>query len=81
MVECFVCSPAGHNRPAHEVMFSRDVDMSSAFENEFWGTGRNPITLAGLQQVRRKLNGIARCADSEPTMVPAALSRVNPTGS
>jgi hypothetical protein len=29
--------------------------MSSAFENEFAGLARNPITLAELQQVRRKL--------------------------
>jgi hypothetical protein len=55
VVECFVCYLAGHNRPVHEVLFSRDVDMSSAFENEFAGTARNPITLAELQQVRRKL--------------------------
>jgi predicted nucleotidyltransferase component of viral defense system len=55
VVECFVCYLSGHNRPVHEVLFSRDVDMSSAFENEFGGMARNPITLAELQQVRRKL--------------------------
>lgn len=55
VVECFACYLAGHNRPVHEVLFSRDVDMSSAFENEFAGMARNPITLAELQQVRRKL--------------------------
>ncbi len=55
VVECFVCYLAGHNRPVHEVLFSRDVDMSSAFENEFAGMARNPITLVELQQVRRKL--------------------------
>jgi predicted nucleotidyltransferase component of viral defense system len=55
VVECFVCYLAGHNRPVHEVLFSRDVDMSPAFENEFAGMARNPITLAELQQVRRKL--------------------------
>ena len=55
VVECFVCYLAGHNRPVHEVLFPRDVDMSPAFENEFAGMARNPITLAELQQVRRKL--------------------------
>jgi len=55
VVECFVCYLAGHNRPVHEVLFSRDVDISSAFENEFAGMARNPITLVELQQVRRKL--------------------------
>jgi len=55
VVECFVCYLAGHNRPVHEVLFSRDADMSSAFENEFAGMARNPVTLAELQRVRRKL--------------------------
>lgn len=55
VVECFVCYLAGHNRPVHEVLFSRDVALSSAFENEFAGIARIPISLAELQQVRRKL--------------------------
>ena len=55
VVECFVCYLAGHNRPVHEVLFSRDADISSAYENEFTGMTRNPITLAELQQVRQKL--------------------------
>ena len=55
VVECFVCYLAGHNRPVHEVLFSRDADISSAFTNEFVGLTRDPVTLAELQQVRRKL--------------------------
>jgi hypothetical protein len=55
VVECFVCYLAGHNRPIHEVLFSRDIDMSSTFDHEFAGMARNPITLAELQHVRRKL--------------------------
>jgi hypothetical protein len=55
IVECFVCYLAGHNRPVHELLFSRDQDMSSAFENEFAGLTKHPVTLATLQQVRRKL--------------------------
>ena len=55
IVECFVCYLAAHNRPVHEVLFSRDQDMSAAFENEFVGMTRHPITLAELQQTRRKL--------------------------
>jgi hypothetical protein len=55
VVECFVCYLAGHNRPVHEVLFSRDLDMAPAFANEFAGMARNPIPLAELQQVRRKL--------------------------
>jgi predicted nucleotidyltransferase component of viral defense system len=55
VVECFVCYLAGHNRPVHEVLFSRDADMSLAFENEFAGMARNPVTLGELQRVRGKL--------------------------
>jgi len=55
VIECFVCYLAGHNRPVHEVLFSRDKDMSAAFENEFVGLTRDPITVAELQQVRAKL--------------------------
>lgn len=55
IVECFVCYLAGHNRPVHEVLFSRDQDMTAAFENEFVGMTRNPITLDELQNTRIKL--------------------------
>ena len=55
IVECFVCYLAGHNRPVHEVLFSRDTDLSLAFENEFAGLTLEPVTLAELQQVRLKL--------------------------
>jgi hypothetical protein len=55
VVECFVCYLAGHNRPVHEVLFSRDQDMRLAFENEFSGMTREPVTLAELQQVRTRL--------------------------
>ena len=66
VVECFVCYLAGHNRPIHEVLFSRDVNMTSAFENEFSGMARNPITLAELQHARQKLKEeLPGCTDSE----------------
>ncbi len=55
VVECFVCYLAGHNRPVHEVLFSRDQDIASAFENEFTGMTRDAVTLSELQQVRRRL--------------------------
>ncbi len=55
VVECFVCYLAGHNRPVHEVLFSRDQDIASAFENEFAGMTRDAVTLSELQQVRRRL--------------------------
>ncbi len=55
VVECFVCYLAGHNRPVHEVLFSRDQDMAAAFENEFAGMTRIPVTLTELEAVRRRL--------------------------
>jgi hypothetical protein len=47
--------PAGYNCPEHKVLFSRDQDMLAALENQFMGMTRNPITLAELQQARRRL--------------------------
>ena len=55
VVECFVCYLAGHNRPVHEVLFSRDQDMSAAFENEFIGMTRHAITLDELIAIRCQL--------------------------
>jgi hypothetical protein len=55
VIECFVCYLAGHNRPVHEVLFSNDIDLSPAFENEFQGMTQSPISLAELQKVRAKL--------------------------
>jgi hypothetical protein len=57
VVECFVCYLAGHNRPVHEVLFSRDQDLAQAFENEFIGMTRKPVTLDGLLAIRRRLRG------------------------
>jgi hypothetical protein len=50
-----ICYLASHNCPVHEILFSRHVDMSSAFENEFSGMARNLGTLAELQRVLREL--------------------------
>lgn len=55
IVECFACYLAGHNRPVHEVLFSNDIDLKPAFENEFVGMTKDPITLAELQKVRARL--------------------------
>jgi predicted nucleotidyltransferase component of viral defense system len=55
VIECFVCYLAGHNRPVHEVLFSNDVDLTTAFENEFVGMTQSPVSLAELQKVRARL--------------------------
>ena len=54
-VECFVCYLAGHNRPIHEVLFSRDLDMGPAYENEFQGMTIDDVSLADLIATRERL--------------------------
>jgi predicted nucleotidyltransferase component of viral defense system len=55
VADCFTCYLAGHNRPMHEVLFSRDHDLRMVFENEFQGMTRDPVSLEQLQQVRSRL--------------------------
>jgi hypothetical protein len=55
IVECFVCYLAGHNRPVHEVLFARPIDIRPAFESEFVGMSREPLTFDELLAVREKL--------------------------
>jgi hypothetical protein len=57
IVECFVCYLAGHNRPIHEVLFSRDSDMTPAFDNEFAGMTVEAISLTELVATRERLRG------------------------
>jgi predicted nucleotidyltransferase component of viral defense system len=55
IVECFVSYLAGHNRPIHEVLFSRDSDMKPAFEREFSGMTNVPVSLSELEKTRIRL--------------------------
>ena len=55
VIECFVCYLAGHNRPIHEVLFSRDPDLAVPYENEFQGMTREAVSLADLLAVREQL--------------------------
>ena len=55
IVECFVCYVSGHNRPIHEVLFSRDLDLRLAYESEFQGMTRNEVKLAELLSTRERL--------------------------
>jgi hypothetical protein len=62
IVECFVGYIAGHNRPVHEVLGSRDIDLVRPFENEFVGMEREPVTLAELEDARKRLRRELRAA-------------------
>ncbi len=55
IVECFVGYLAGHNRPVHEVLYSRDIDLVRPFENEFAGMEREPVTIEELAVTRQRL--------------------------
>ena len=54
IVECFVSYLAGHNRPVHEVLFSRDKDIISVFRNEFVGMTIEPVQVNALLAVRQR---------------------------
>jgi hypothetical protein len=55
VADCFICYLAGHNRPVHEVLFSRDRNMRMIFENEFQGMTREPVSLEHLEQARNRV--------------------------
>lgn len=55
VADCFTCYLAGHNRPMHEVLFSRDHDLRMVFENEFQGMTRDPASLERLEDARTQL--------------------------
>ena len=55
IVECFVCYLTGHNRPIHEVLFSRDLELKAVFENEFRGMTAKPVSLEELVAARKRL--------------------------
>lgn len=55
MIECFVTYLAGHNRPTHEVLFSKDKDFKREFNESFAGMTREPVTLTTLVEARARL--------------------------
>ena len=55
IVECFVCYLAGHNRPMHEVLFSRDLNIATQFESEFEGMTKDQISVDDLVAIRAEL--------------------------
>ncbi len=55
IVECFVCYLAGHNRPIHEVLFSRDIDLAISYDNEFLGMTKEEVALSDLIAARARL--------------------------
>lgn len=56
IVECFVAYLAAHNRPIHEVLFSRENDLREAFNDEFLGMTAVPVSLSELESIRTRLH-------------------------
>lgn len=54
MVECFVVYLAGHNRPAHEVLFGNDKDIAAEYERAFAGMAQVPCSLDTLLATRAR---------------------------
>lgn len=54
-IECFVTYLAGHNRPIHEVLPSKNKDIETEFRNQFSGMTRVPVTLESLLEARSRL--------------------------
>ena len=66
IVDCFVAYLAGHNRPIHEVLFSRDQDMQPTFDNEFQGLTREPTTASELIGIRERFRSDLASLLTEP---------------
>ena len=56
-VECFVTYLAGHNRPIHEVLFSRDKDIAAEYRENFVGMTTEVVALDILLETRTRLSG------------------------
>ena len=72
IVECFVGYIAGHNRPVHEVLGSRDIDLARPFDNEFAGMEREPVSLGVLEEARIRLRrelAVALTADHKRFLI------------
>lgn len=55
ILDCFVVYIAGHNRPVHEVLFSKPQSMDAPFKNEFEGMLSESVSLEALNTTQKKL--------------------------
>lgn len=55
LLDCFVVYLAGHNRPAHEVLFARAKPLDEVFRHEFSGMTSTPVPLDELLATRGRL--------------------------
>jgi predicted nucleotidyltransferase component of viral defense system len=55
MLECFVIYLSAHDHPPHDVLDSRDKDISRTYEDQFEGMATVPVTLDQLTTARARL--------------------------
>jgi predicted nucleotidyltransferase component of viral defense system len=55
LLNCFVIYLAGHNRPAHEVLFPKDKPLDGIYREEFSGMTTKPVELRDLEATRRRM--------------------------
>ena len=55
MLECFVIYLSAHDHPPHDVLDSRDKDISRTYEDQFEGMATVPVTLDQLTSTRTRL--------------------------
>lgn len=55
VVDCFVAYLAGHGRPVHEVLFSKDAPFDAIYESHFRGMTKDEVSLETLLKVRSDL--------------------------
>lgn len=54
VIECFVTYLAGHNRPIHEVLFTKPIDIALAYETSFVGMTNEQVSLEILVDAREQ---------------------------
>lgn len=78
-VDCFVAYLAGHNRPIHEVLFTRSHPLEQAFKSEFQGMTKSPIVLESLIQTQTDLiSSIPHALTKDHKQFLLSLSRAEP---
>ena len=79
MVECFVIYLAGHNRPAHEVLFGRDKDIAAEYRRAFVAMREVECSLDTLLAARARMRQeLPRQLSSEHRRFLSGLVRGEP---
>lgn len=80
VLDCFVAYLAGHNRPAHEVLFGPAKPLDPAFTNEFAGMTRDDVSLETLLATQARLrHELPRQLDAHHREFLLSLVRGEPT--